>query len=565
MTGYLFSLLEYIGREKDLAREETLRRMALSREEKIGEGFLLPDMHVISSVSGKDSAESVLRYTSGRMQLRVGERVTLRSASGASLKGTVLEVGFDTITVSHGTTVLDASVTWDAESLDSPLYDGFLSALSSIGEADPGAFFLDILSGSSRPLVEPPYGADPAVLSAAASYQNQLDESQMGALLASARQPSLHLVQGPPGTGKTRVLSCLASALSQSGMDTAILAKTHQAVNNALNAVLKCAPERTVVKIGQLTRSEGLSPEVLTFDTFGSYLSWRKSSKRHGRSSDIVGMTLNAAAVNMCLRNSGFKPQSVLVDEASQIPVAEAAMIGASGASSIIFFGDDRQMPPIFYPELEADPLSESVFSLLRRLHPGCVSVLGVSYRMNDEICSLVSNRFYEPFGIHIVSSAMAAPRRMVLAGDTEDERIADLFREGRSSVVRLDVSREGDRRDSNPEEGLFAAAVAGYAMRCGVHPGDIAVITPFRRQVALVRAALNRSGWRDGNCPLVDTVERLQGQDVRLIILSFSVTDPDYYTKVKGFLEDRNRLNVMVSRAKEKVVILASGLVEVQ
>ena len=96
--------------------------------------------------------------------------------------------------------------------------------------------------------------------------------------------------------------------------------------------------------------------------------------------------------------------------------------------------------------------------------------------------------------------------------------------------------------------------------MRCGVSASDIAVVTPFRRQVALVRAALDRDGWRGKDCPLVDTVERLQGQDVRLIILSFSVTDPVYYVSVKDFLGDRNRLNVMVSRAREKVVVLATG-----
>ena len=560
MMDFLSLLIGYIGREKDLAREETERRKTLSRDEKIDAGLLLPGLRVVSSVSGPDSTECVFRFSADRMRLRTGERVSLTDPSGTALRGTILETGFDTITVSLGKGSPDASVPWDAESLDSPLYDGFLSALSSIGESDPGARFIEILSGGAAPQDAPPFGSDPAVLALAGGYRGELDGSQMDALLAAAGQPSLHLVQGPPGTGKTRVLSSLASALSRAGMDTAVVAKTHQAVNNALNAVLRRSPELTVVKIGQLTRSEGLSPDVLTFDTFGSYLSWRKASRRRGRSSDVVGMTLNAAAVNMCLRNSGFKPQSVLVDEASQIPVAEAAMLGASGAVSVVFFGDDRQMPPIFYPELEGDPLSESVFSLVRRLHPGHLSVLGVSYRMNDEICSLVGSRFYEPFGIHIEPSAAAAPRRMVLDGDSADERISGLFREGRSSVVRLNVSGSGSWRDCNPEEAAFAAAVAGYAMRRGVSASDIAVVTPFRRQVALVRAALDRDGWRGKDCPLVDTVERLQGQDVRLIILSFSVTDPVYYVSVKDFLGDRNRLNVMVSRAKEKVVVLATG-----
>ena len=561
MTAFLFSLLEYIGKEKEITMEETRRRSALSRDEKIGEGLLLPDLIVVSSVSGAASSEYVLRFRSDSMRLRPGERISLADAGGASFKATVLEVGFDTITVAVPKGKPYGLGPWDAESLDSPLYDGFLSALSSIGEFDPGAVFLEYLSGKASPRPERPLGADPAVLSLAERYGGGMDASQREAILAVARQPSLHLVQGPPGTGKTRVLASLASSFSEAGVETAVVAKTHQAVNNALNAILKLSPGLTVVKIGQMTRSEGLSRDVHTFDTFGSYLSWRKASKRkRGSASDIVGMTLNASAVNMCVRNSGFKPDMILVDEASQIPVAEAAMLGASGASSVAFFGDDRQMPPIFLPGLESDPLSESVFSLIRRLYPAAVSVLGVSYRMNDEICSLVSGRFYEPFGIHIKSSSAAAPRRMVLDGDTADSRIAGLFGPDTPSVVRVDVSRQGCWTDSNPEEADFAAGVAGYAMRCGVRPCDIAVVTPFRRQAVLVRGALDRDGWKGVQCPLVDTVERLQGQDVRLVILSFSVTDPVYLSSVRGFLEDRNRLNVMVSRAKEKVVILGGG-----
>ena len=61
----------------------------------------------------------------------------------------------------------------------------------------------------------------------------------------------------------------------------------------------------------------------------------------------------------------------------------------------------------------------------------------------------------------------------------------------------------------------------------------------------------------------LVDTVERLQGQDVDMIILSFAVSDKDYFDKINDFLLNPNRLNVMISRAKTKVVILASEVIQ--
>ena len=60
----------------------------------------------------------------------------------------------------------------------------------------------------------------------------------------------------------------------------------------------------------------------------------------------------------------------------------------------------------------------------------------------------------------------------------------------------------------------------------------------------------------------LIDTVERLQGQDVEIIILSFATSSPIYIEKMKTFLFNPNRLNVMLSRAKKKVIIFSSPVV---
>ena len=99
--------------------------------------------------------------------------------------------------------------------------------------------------------------------------------------------------------------------------------------------------------------------------------------------------------------------------------------------------------------------------------------------------------------------------------------------------------------------------------MQHGVDPKDIAIVTPFRRQVNAVRSAFKYLKYTDEERPLVDTVERLQGQDVEIIILSFAVTSLSYYQKVKSFLLNRNRLNVMISRAKTKVIILKSDIID--
>ena len=112
-------------------------------------------------------------------------------------------------------------------------------------------------------------------------------------------------------------------------------------------------------------------------------------------------------------------------------------------------------------------------------------------------------------------------------------------------------------------EEAEYIAGIIKDAINAGMKPDEIAVITPFRRQVRLIRETVKKE--IDCELPLIDTVERLQGQDVDMIILSFATTSPMYYSKVKNFLLNRNRLNVMISRAKKKVLILKSDMINME
>lgn len=67
------------------------------------------------------------------------------------------------------------------------------------------------------------------------------------------------------------------------------------------------------------------------------------------------------------------------------------------------------------------------------------------------------------------------------------------------------------------------------------------------------------------GNEILIDTVERLQGQDVDVIILSIATSQESFFKNVNSFLLNPNRLNVMFSRAKKKVVVLKSPVIDLK
>lgn len=117
----------------------------------------------------------------------------------------------------------------------------------------------------------------------------------------------------------------------------------------------------------------------------------------------------------------------------------------------------------------------------------------------------------------------------------------------------------EGLHTDENEEEAVFITELVKESIADGMAIEDIAVITPFRRQVLCIRGHLKNA--IQGDIPLIDTVERLQGQDVDMIIISCTTTNEEYYLKNVAFLENPNRWNVMISRAKKKVIIIGKHL----
>ena len=88
--------------------------------------------------------------------------------------------------------------------------------------------------------------------------------------------------------------------------------------------------------------------------------------------------------------------------------------------------------------------------------------------------------------------------------------------------------------------------------------PSDsVGVITPHNAQKGLLKNMLSE-GFKDTR---VDTVERYQGGEADFIIISSTVSDPDYVRSESEFLLNLNRINVAISRMKKKIVIVASRI----
>ena len=179
---------------------------------------------------------------------------------------------------------------------------------------------------------------------------------------------------------------------------------------------------------------------------------------------------------------------------------------------------------------------------------------------MNEEITQCVSRNFYEVDGEKLIASDFSKARTLTLPTTSEDKRIRDILQDAKS-IHMVNTTTDNSWEDMNQEEADFIADMVCEALKCGMKASDVAVITPYRRQVKAIRSSLNRLHLE--SLPLIDTVERLQGQDVDMIIISFCVSSSVYYQSNEKFLLNPNRLNVMISRAKKKVVVVCSSAIE--
>jgi len=371
-----------------------------------------------------------------------------------------------------------------------------------------------------------------------------LDTFQQEAYVASLSRVPVSLVQGPPGSGKTVLLSRIVSALAGRGFRVLVTAYTHRAVNNALRKIAEADPGIRVFKVGA---SSGF------IDLRGSGVEQVRSVRNlppPGTDPMVIGLTV--FGTRALWDRDQF--DVVVIDEASQVPLAYAPIAMLAG-KRFVLVGDHRQLGPIVRGRHE-DPLAgRSLFEhLAERYRP---VLLSTTHRMNDGINDFPSRNFYE--GKLKPSRAASRARFDYRPGGEFDE----VFDPAVPAVLAT-VNHEGFRTRSEPEARAVVDLVADALLRQGLDPVSLAVISPFRAQLRLIltllRKKLTASGLGDLPLPVVDTVERIQGQERDLIIASLTASDPDHLSGVQAeFFFSPRRLNVTLTRARTKLVVVAS------
>ncbi|MBO0783483.1 MAG: AAA family ATPase, partial [Ktedonobacteraceae bacterium] len=399
------------------------------------------------------------------------------------------------------------------------------------------------------------------------------------------------LIQGPPGTGKTSVIAEIVKRLCSQGQRVMLAAFTNQAVDNMLRRLqaegfydyLRLGSERSVndhVKsrlLQALIRGrEGNEMQIAVREILGSMPVVASTTATW--SSDKYSP---APVPGVVMEDSGLTFDVAIIDEAGQLTIP--AILGALRfAKRFILVGDEKQLPPLVLSKEAAESgLAESLFSRLKQLdeefcqsHPltisACVS-LRTQYRMNRHISHFSSTVFYEK---RLLAHESVAHRRLALKNAV---RVPGMQPEPLSilqaikptlPLVFLDV-RAGEDEQSRQEtktsmaEARVVREIVGTLMRRGIAPQDIGIVAPYRAQVANIRRHLfsehAASGWRalPVDTPLsVDTVDRFQGGERMVIIMSFATTTEPSGLQ-REFLVNPHRLNVALTRAQRKLIVV--------
>ena len=552
MEDFRDNLLKLLFIEKKLEEEDAEKLKNMSQEEKLENNLLLINV----TIKSHEDDIYELNVPDNYSKLRAGDKVIIKNEESSSeSEATIIDVFFDTLTISCDKE-LDVNAKFSIEQKSPELLQALISCLEGIYAGVPGAAFLRLLSGEEKfelvdflklSIDEVPYFD---------SIKNNLNNEQLSAVSSMLEYPPVHVLQGPPGTGKTAVLAATAIATARMNREVVIIANTHHAVNNALQKIRSIDKKATLIKVGAELKAEELDDTILKFEKFSEYYEYSYKNRRKKRSGHIIGMTIWGAITHLGLRHHAhFRPYIALVDEASLMPLSYATILGKT-APSVCLFGDSRQMPPIFRPELENNEYSVSVLDYCSQKVEGVpVAVLNTTYRMNEDITNVVSKSFYEPHGI-CLQSAECVARNVFYSPYLES-------RGGVDSVLffNADLSTPHCEEENDGEADAVVDIVKALIAE-GNKADDIAVITPFRKQVRLIRSKI-KEVISPENTPIIDTVERLQGQDVKCIIITFAASDESYVKGTRDFIFNHNRLNVMISRAKTKVIIIGSAIIQ--
>lgn len=538
-ADFILRLRNFVQEEAETQHEALTRQWAQSLSDRVAKGWAVEGLNVQKFQNG------IARFNcaTNDSRFREGDLVVLHRGDPRDESALHCDLQYDgennlEVSLISGNEVL-LSAYPDGWVMDQDWFDAspfYLAALDVAADSQRGrSIILPLLQGSLTPKIDyAKYERAKESLTEAG-----LNDSQVESVAMSYATDLLHLIQGPPGTGKTLMLAHLARLLVQDGRRVFVTALTHRAIHNALNKIAKVDEGISVCKIGAERHADDLL--VSNFEKF--------SNSRFGEINGgyVIGAT-PFALQSKRLANVEF--DVVLFDEASQITLPLAIM-GMLAGSKYIFIGDENQLPPVtVFAESESG--QASIFGYLAGR--GNESMLNITYRLNDILTDWPSRTFY---GNELKPSQASGARRLELSPEGTPW---DFVLDPSLPNVFLDLCHQNTTVRSRIEAEAVVELVLSLLMR-EVSPEEIGVVVSYRAQSRLIRSLLRHALMDEEVLRklVVDTVERMQGQEREVILVSFATASPKFAAQMATFLFKPQRLNVAVTRPRTKLILVGS------
>ncbi|WP_297506472.1 IGHMBP2 family helicase [Thermococcus sp.] len=271
------------------------------------------------------------------------------------------------------------------------------------------------------------------------------------------------------------------------------------------------------------------------------------------READVV-LTTNASAGLEVIDYASY--DVAIIDEATQATIP-SVLIPINRAKRFVLAGDHKQLPPTILSE-KAMELSRTLFEGLIERYPHKSEMLTVQYRMNERLMEFPSKEFYggkvvadeSVRGITLADLGIKVPASKGLWSDVLKPENVLVFIDTSTREDRFERQRRGSESRENPLEARIVAETVERLLNLGVKPEWIGVITPYDDQRDLISSLLPEEVE-------VKTVDGYQGREKEGIVLSFVRSNE---RGELGFLKDLRRLNVSLTRAKRKLILIGDS-----
>ncbi|KAI0461345.1 hypothetical protein LJB42_001013 [Komagataella kurtzmanii] len=396
------------------------------------------------------------------------------------------------------------------------------------------------------------------------SKLGSFNPDQLAAVKKALCTEDYSLILGMPGTGKTTVIAQIIRIMVANGKSVLLTSHTHSAVDNILLKLLD--DDIDFYRVGSEAK---IHPLVRKF------MPQKRGSNDMNSIEDFQRMIHQApvvAATCMGVGDLVFNYRTFdycIVDEASQVSMP-FCLGPLRFCDKFILVGDHFQLPPLVKnPEARNQGLDRSLFKILSEKHPQSVVSLSYQYRMCADVMLLSNKLIYENRlkcgSDNVAQRSLRIPMKerldhLLLDPSTPKNRLwlHHIFVE-ENRVIFLDhddvpaKERMSTDRVDNPTEAELVGQIVDSLINCGCDSKEIGVMSFYRAQVKLMKTRLVSHVQNVE----VMTADQFQGRDKECIIISLVRSNAT--NSVGNLLKEWRRINVAITRAKSKLLILGS------